>query len=159
NRDLVGIDLGQAADDGFERALNVRLHQDRQFLGFAGGDLREHLLEGPAGTRLRLGIAGAALTELGNLARPAFAIDNRKILARQRRSLKAQDFHWLGWSGGERWIAVVVDEGAHPAPFGTGDENVADLQGAALDQHGCDRAAAAFELRLDDDALGRPLGV
>ncbi len=49
---------------------------------------------------------------------------------------------------------MVVDQGAHAAPFGAGDEDVAELERAALHQHGGDRAAAALELGLDDDAFG-----
>ena len=51
----------------------------------------------------------------------------------------------------------VVVHRAHAAPVGAGDERVADLQRAALDEHGHDGAAARVELGLDDHA-GR-LGV
>ena len=47
----------------------------------------------------------------------------------------------------------------HAAPFAAGDENVADPQRAALDQHGRDGAAAALELGLEHDALGRAVRV
>ena len=40
-----------------------------------------------------------------------------------------------------------------------GHDDVAALQGAALDQHGGDRAAAAVELGLDDHAVGGAVGV
>ena len=46
---------------------------------------------------------------------------------------------------------------AHAAPVGAGDDRVADLQRAALDEHGDDGAAARVELGLDDHAGG--LGV
>ena len=51
HRDLVGRDLFERADDRLERALHVGFDDDRQLLGGAGGDLREHLLEraAPAG--------------------------------------------------------------------------------------------------------------
>ena len=54
-------------------------------------------------------------------------------------------------------LAVVVDQGADAAPLGAGDDDVADLERAALDEHGRDRAAAAVELGLDHDAFGRPV--
>ena len=53
-------------------------------------------------------------------------------------------------------IALVADQRADAAPFGAGDDDVADLQRAALDQHGRDRAAAAIELGFDHGAFGRP---
>ena len=49
---------------------------------------------------------------------------------------------------------MVVDQGAHAAPFGAGDEDVAHVQAAALDQHGRYAAAATLHFGFDDDALG-----
>ena len=51
-------------------------------------------------------------------------------------------------------LALVVDKGAHPAPGGTGDKDIAQMQCAALHQHGRHRAAASVELSFDDDAGG-----
>ena len=45
------------------------------------------------------------------------------------------------------------------APLRTGDEGVADLERAALDQDADDRAAAGVELGLDHGARGRRVGV
>ena len=53
-------------------------------------------------------------------------------------------------------IAGIVDQSADAAGFGAGDDEIADTQGAALDQHGCDRAAAAIELGFDHRAFGGP---
>ena len=53
--------------------------------------------------------------------------------------------------------AEVVVHRADAAPVGAGDDGVADLQRAALDEHGDDGAAARVELGLDDHA--RRLGV
>ncbi len=61
---------------------------------------------------------------------------------------------------GPAWLdrlAAIVEERAHAAPLAAGDEDVADLERAALDQHGGDRAAAALELRLDHHAVGGPV--
>ena len=48
---------------------------------------------------------------------------------------------------------------AHPAPFGAGDDDVADLQRAALHQHGGDGAAALVQLGLDHRAFGGAVGI
>ncbi len=85
HRDLVGRQLFERADDRLERALDVGFDDDRQFLGAAGGDLREHLLERAAaagGGRL---LAPAALAEIGDLARAAFVLDDDEIVAGQRQ--------------------------------------------------------------------------
>ena len=51
-------------------------------------------------------------------------------------------------------LARVVGHRAHAAPVGAGDDRVADLQRAALDEHGDDRATARIELGLDHGAGG-----
>ena len=43
--------------------------------------------------------------------------------------------------------------------IGAGDEDVADPQRAALDQHGGERAAALVELGLDHRAFGGAVGI
>ena len=56
-------------------------------------------------------------------------------------------------------LATIVDQSPHAAPFGAGDDDVADVQRAALDQHGRDRATAAIELRFHDDAFRGAVGI
>ena len=56
-------------------------------------------------------------------------------------------------------VADEVVHRPHPAPLRAGDERVADLQGAALDQDADHRAAAGVELGLDHGARGRRVGV
>ncbi len=56
-------------------------------------------------------------------------------------------------------LAAVVVERADAPPGVAGDDRVADLQRAALDQHRRDGAAADVDARLDDRAGGLGLGV
>src|SRR5207302_1761832 len=56
-------------------------------------------------------------------------------------------------------IAAIVDQTAHAAPYGTGHQNVTDLERALLNQHGRHRAAARIELGFDHDAIGSAVGV
>ena len=51
-------------------------------------------------------------------------------------------------------LALVVDHRSDLAPRGAGDDRVADLELALVDEHGGDRAATLVELGFDDDALG-----
>ena len=90
HRDLVGRDPFERADDRLDRALHVALDDDRQFLGGAGRDLREHLLEraAPAGRRRR--VAPAALAEIGDLARPALVLDDDEIVAGERQAVETR---------------------------------------------------------------------
>ena len=56
-------------------------------------------------------------------------------------------------------VAAIVDEAAHAAPHGAGDQHVADLERAALDQHRRHRAAALVELGFDHHAVGGAIGI
>ena len=51
-------------------------------------------------------------------------------------------------------LAVLVEHGPDAAVRVAGDDRVADLQRAPVDQHRGDRATTAVEVRLDRDALG-----
>ena len=130
-----------------------------ELLGDAGGDLREHLLERAARARGRLLLAAAALAVVGDVARLGLVLGDDEVVARQGRAVEAQHLDRARRSRLLDGAAALVDERAHAAPFAAGDEDVADLERAALDQHGRDRAAAALELRLDDAALGGAIGI
>ena len=125
----------------------------------ARGDLREHLLEGAAAARGGGVVAAPALAEIGDLAGPAFALDHDEIVAGKRHAVEPQNLDRGRGAGLAQGLPALVDQRAHPAPFAAGDENVADLQRAALDQHGGDRAAAAFELGFEHDAFGGAVGI
>ncbi len=56
-------------------------------------------------------------------------------------------------------LALVVDEGTHAAPGRAGDERVADLERAPLDEQGGHRAPAHVEVGLEHGAHGPPVGV
>ena len=56
-------------------------------------------------------------------------------------------------------LALEVAHGAHPAAGLAGDDRVADVQRAAVDEHGGHDAAARVDPRLDDVAAGRSVGV
>src|SRR5512146_1177083 len=55
--------------------------------------------------------------------------------------------------------AAIVHQGADAAPFAAGNEDVSDLERAALDEHRCHRTAAALELSLNDAAFGGAGGI
>ena len=89
----------------------------------------------------------------------ASELDDRDAVAGLRRAVEAQNLDRNRGSGLLDVRAAVADQGAHAAPLGAGDDDVAGAQGAALDEHGRHRAAAAIELRLDDRAFRRAIGI
>ena len=91
---------------------------------------------------------------IGELARAGFALDHREPVAGFGRAGEAQHLDRHRRAGLLHGFALVVDQRADAAPFGAGDDEVADMQRAALDQHGRHRAAAAVELGLDHGAFG-----
>ena len=160
-RDLVGAELVQRGADGFDRALHVALDHQREFLAARGLELAHHVGErGARRTAARGGlVALLALAIFGDLAGAGFGLDHRDAVAGLRRAAEAEHFRREGRAGVDAIGALVVDQGAHAAPLRTGDDDVADRQRAALDQHGRDRAAAAVEPRLDDRAFRRAVGI
>ena len=99
-------------------------------------------------------VAPAALAEIGDVARPALVLGNDEIVARERGPVEAQHLDRRRRTRLAQVLPAIVDQRAHPAPLAAGNKDVADLQRAALDQHGRNRAAAALELCLEHDALG-----
>src|SRR5581483_11200976 len=129
-----GGDLLERAGDRFERALDVGLDDHGELLGHARGDLREHLFERAARARRRLLLAPAALAVIGDVARLRLVLRDDEIVAGQRRPVQAQHLDWRRWARFLDLLPAIVDEGAHAAPFAAGDEDVAELQRAALDE-------------------------
>ena len=158
--DFLGRQIFQRPYDGLDRTVHVGLDDRRQRLEFVALlDFLEHLLEGPAGTGRRLGVTVPALAEIDDLAGPGFAFNNRNVVAGGRRAVQSQDLDRYRRTGFVKGIAMGVKQGADPAPLATGDENIADFQGAALNQNRRHRTAAWFQLGFDDDAFRLAIGV
>ena len=104
-------------------------------------------------------IAPLALAVLGDLARPLLAVDHGQQVAGLRHAVQAQDLDRRRRPGRLDRLAAIVEQRAGTAPLGTGDDEVADLERAALHQHRGDHAAAAVELGLDDRAVRLAVGV
>ena len=154
-------ELVERAVDRFDRALHVALDDEREFLAARGLELRHHLFERAAHAGLAGGhhVALLAHAIIGDFARAAFAIDHGKAVAGIRRAVEAQHLDRNGRSGRRHGCAGIVDQRAHAARFGAGNDQIADLERAALHQHGRDRAAAAIELGFDHGAFGRAIRI
>src|SRR5205823_13284163 len=114
------------------------------------------LAAGAAGQRLGL----QALRALGGeLAGAAVVVDDLDELAGLGDAVEAEDLDRVAGPGRLDALALEVGHRAHAAPVRAGDDGVADVQRAALDEDGDDGTAAGVELGLDDHPGGLGLGV
>ena len=158
--DFIGAQLGERALDGFGRTLHVGLEHQRQqslLAGFAGLEQLVQRLARDAGlTALR----GACGRDIPPLRGRGLRILTTTISSPASGAAgQAQHFDGHRGTGGRHRLAAIVLQQAHAAPFRAGHDDVADMQRAALDQHGGDRAAALVELGLDHRAFGGAVGI
>src|SRR5262249_11097262 len=114
--------------------------------------------------RARAGANGPDIAELadavfGELAGTGLAFDHGQLIASLRCAIEAQHFHRRRRSGGHGILALVIDERTNAAPGAARHDELANPQRAALNENRADRPAPAFELRLNDDAFRRPVGI
>ena len=95
----------------------------------------------------------------GDFAGARFVLDDLERIARHRHARQAEYFDRHRRTGFLELCALVVDQRADLAALGADDEDVADLERAARDEHGRDRAAALVELGLDHSAFGGAIGI
>ena len=90
--DFVVAELVERADDRFERALHVRLDDEREVLAAGGLELAHHLLEraAHAGGARRLLLALLMRAIVGDLARARFVLDHGETVAGFRRAVETQ---------------------------------------------------------------------
>ena len=136
-------------------ALHVGLDEHGDDAGLGLAHLREHVLgaRGLAWPASRRGTCPADTAPLrAPCARSRPPAAHRPALGAARQ---AQHHDRHGGRGLLHRLAVLIEHGAHAAELGAGDDRIAHLQRALLDQHGGDRAAALLDARLDDDAGGQ----
>src|SRR5262249_27534363 len=115
---------------------------------------REEALERDcaAGLRRELLAAQPLAAGLRKTARGPLVFDDTAELSRRRWMVEAEDLDRRSRPGLLDLLAPVVVEGAPPTQGVAGDDRVAHAQGAAVNEHRRDRAAADVEPRLDDRA-------
>ncbi len=102
--------------------------------------------ETPAARLLGHRLAAQPLAALmGEVAGAALVLDDPAELACGRRAVEAEDLDGLARRCFLDALAAIVVERAHAAPRIAGDDRVADLERAAVDQHRRDGAAADVE--------------
>src|SRR5690606_10591367 len=157
--DLVVGQAGQCLAQRLHRALHVGLDDQRQAeLAGALAHLRHDVFHAVArlGDQARLAALGVAL--LGDLAREALVGDHDEVVAGIRHAGQAEQLDRDRRAGLLDLAAGLVEQRPHAAELHAADQEVALLQGALLDQHGRDRAAALVERGLDHHAGGAAIG-
>src|SRR3954454_19986917 len=150
--DLLLRQLGDLVLERLQRAGDVGLEHQAEVLHVARlvEDRGQRALEAAA-ARLLL-----ELEPVRALAREragaAVVLHDAHVLAGLWDGIEAQHLHRLGRQGLLDALARVVGHRPHAAPVGAGHDRVADVQRAALDEHGDHGAAARVELGLDHRA-------
>ena len=106
-------------------------------------------------------LLGPRLAEGGNLPRLRRVGHGLERVARLRQAREPEHLDWSGGPGGFHGSSAVVDERAHAADNGSGDEVVSDAQRAVLHEDGGHGTAAAIELGFEHgtgrrDGAGSP---
>src|SRR6266545_1899001 len=153
------VQLAKRVVDGLDRAHHVGLDHQWQLLELALADPGEQVLQARRAAAGDRRLALARLPGLGDRAGDPLVGDGPDLVAGARGRRQADDLDRLRGDGGGDLLAVLVEHRPDPPVGGAGDHRVADLQGAAADQDGGDRAAALVQVRLDDRPLGAPVGV
>src|SRR4051794_31218411 len=159
--DLVAdVDLGERVLERLDRAGHVALEDEVELLALPLLHGGHEVLERT--TDAALGLHGrplARLALLGDLTGHPVVLDHDEVLTRAGNRGQTEHHRRTRRVGRLDVLAVLVEHRPHTAVRRTGDDRVADPQGAALDQHGRHRATAAVEVRLDDEALRVLVGV
>ena len=107
----------------------------------------------------RASVAQTVGAPLAERAGRALVLDHATELAGHRELVEADDLDRRRGPAALQRLAAEVAHGAHAAARLAGHDGVADADGAALDQHGGDHAAAGVDLGLDDEPAGRRVGI
>ena len=151
---LAHVELDQRVFQGLDRAGHVALDDQQQLFPLAGLERRLQVLQ--RDPRPPLGEHRAALpglAPLGDLPGHPVVVDDQEAVAGAGHGGEAEHLHRPGRRRLADLVAVLVQHGPDPAERLAADDRVADVQRAALHEHGRDRAAALVQVRLDRHAL------
>ena len=157
--DLLVAQLLQRDLDGLGGALNIGLDDDVQVLHLALLDLAEQVVQTDLLHRAVHGVLLLLLALLGQLAGHALVGDHIEVVTGLGHLGHTDDLHGHGGTGVLQLSAAEVGHGTDAAHGGAGDQDIALMQGAVLNQQGGHRAAALLQPGLDDRALGGAVGV
>src|SRR5580700_3734262 len=150
---LLGREFGERLGERLRAPLHVGLDEHRHHAGLGLAHLREHILGAGALAR-ELDVAELALAVECHFARLALALGGEELIPGVRRTGQSQHHHRHRGRCFLYRLAVLVEHGAHAPELRAGDDRVADVQRALLDEHGRDRAAPLLDGGLDHHARG-----
>ena len=148
------VSFSSEALDGLGRALDVGLDDDVEVLYLALLYLGEEVVERDLLGDAERALLGLLLALLNQLARHALVVDGVEHVARVGDFAHARYLNRDAGPGLGDALSLVVYHGADVADGGAGDNDIAVVQRAVLDEHGHNGAAAPVEARLYDGALG-----
>src|SRR5688572_26844701 len=148
---LVGHRLRQRLD----RALDVALDDQVDRLDVAGLHRVEQVVQRHLAHRRELCLAGQRRTFFGDLAGAVDVVEDVEPIARAGEDVQPADDDRRARAGLLDHLAAVVDQAADAAVTGAGEDRVADVERAVLNEHGRDGAEAGIDARLDHRAAGR----
>ena len=151
--DFVVADLAKCSRDRFDRTLHVALDDKREFLALGVLELLHHLLERALRACRTQRLAALADAIIRQLARTRFVLDDGELIARFRSGVEAQHLDRHRRPSRIDIRAVIVEQRSDAAPSRTGDDDIADMQRAALNENRADGTTSALELRFDDDTF------
>ena len=148
---LVLRQLRQRVHERPDRTLDVGLDDQVELGDLVALGPRHQLLQGRRARRHHLGRADLRLALLHDVARRALVLDLADVVARVRGRRPAEDLHRLAGPGLLHLLPVLVEHRADLRPRGAGDDGVAHVERATLDEHARHRAAALVQVRLEHD--------
>ena len=149
------IDLGQGVFESFDRTRTVTLEDEQQFVGFALLYRRHEVFEGT--TTAALGeqrIAFTRFTLFGNLAGKTVIGDNHEVVSGAGDRGQTEDQCRSRRCCFFDVVAVLVEQGPNPSEGGSGNDRVADLERASMDEDSGNGATSTIEVCFDDEAFG-----
>ena len=157
--DFLGGELGERLGDRFTGTAHVGFDDDIERVAVLAVQFAEQVLGGGdrTGREHVAALFGDPVGRFG--ARRLFRFENLQRVARIRDAGKTDDLDRGTRAGGLHALVLVVDQGTDFAVAFAAEHHVADMEGAVLNQYAGGRPEAVFQLRFEDDALGRALRV
>ena len=153
--------LLQRAHDGLDRALHVALDDQRELLAAGFLELLHHLLERARGAGRAQRLAALADAVVGDLAGARLVLDDGERIAGLGRASRSPGPRPARMARPAATVSpLIVDQRAHAAPGRCRPRRCRrPCSVPRCTSTRADRAAAALQLGLDDDAFGERSGL
>ena len=149
---LVGVLTADGFHQRFDRALHVALDDQIDRLDVAGLHRLEQVVERDLALRAQRLLARQSGTFLGNRASAIDIVEHVKLVARGWKHIKTADDDRHRRRRRLDHLAVVIQQASQPAVACTGQQHIADIQRAILNQHGRHRAETLVDAAFDNRA-------